>query len=97
MNRAMSGRGLGLLGTALTVAGIALLGIGSVIPAGPGVSSESVAIGPGMMGALGNTTGMMGGAGMMGGSGIMGGSWSGAASAPGPGEAGFVAGTQANP
>jgi len=97
MNGAMSGRGLGLLGTALTVAGIALLGIGSVIPAGPGVSSESVAIGPGMMGALGNTTGMMGGAGMMGGSGIMGGSWSGAASAPGPGEAGFVAGTQANP
>jgi len=91
MNGAMSGRGLGLLGTALTVAGIALLGIGSVIPAGPGVSSESVAIGPGMMGALGNTTGMMGG------SGIMGGSWSGAASAPGPGEAGFVAGTQANP
>jgi uncharacterized cupredoxin-like copper-binding protein len=97
MNGAMSGRGLGLLGTALTVAGIALLGIGSVIPAGPGVSSESVAIGPGMMGALGNTTGMVGGAGMMGGSGIMGGSWSGAASAPGPGEAGFVAGTQANP
>ena len=42
-------------------------------------------------GAFGNATGMMGGAGMMGGT------WNGPASAPGPGEAGFIAGTPTAP
>jgi uncharacterized cupredoxin-like copper-binding protein len=39
---------------------------------------------------------MMGGSGM-GGSAMMGGAWNGTASAPGPGDAGFVAGTPASP
>ena len=91
----MNGRGLGLLGTALTVAGIALLGIGSVVTAGTGGSTQPVGAWTGMMAGFGNASGMMGGFGNA--SGMMGGSWSGAASAPGPGQAGFVAGTQANP
>ena len=37
------------------------------------------------------------GAGMMGGGGMLGGTWTGPSSAPGPGEAGFVAGTPAAP
>ncbi len=85
MNHAVNGRGLGLLGTALAVAGIALLGIGSVVTAGTGVSSQPAGFGTGMMGAFGNAPGMMGGA------------WNGTASAPGPGEPGFVAGTPATP
>lgn len=91
MNRQVSGRGLGLLGIALAVAGIALIGIGSVVTAGTGVSSQSVGFGTGMMGAFGNASGVMGGSGMMGGA------WNGTASAPGPGEAGFVAGTPTSP
>jgi plastocyanin len=91
MNRAVSGRGLGLLGTALAVAGITLIGIGSVVSAGTGVSSQPVGFGTGMMGAFGNASGMMGGSGMLGGA------WNGTASAPGPGEAGFVAGTPGAP
>ncbi len=81
----MNGRGLGLLGTALTVAGIALLGLGSVIAPAIGGLTQ-----PGWP-----ATGMMGGG--WAGSGMMGGGWAGPASAPGPGQAGFVAGTQANP
>jgi uncharacterized cupredoxin-like copper-binding protein len=91
MNRTGNGRGLGLLGTALAVAGIALIGIGSVVTTGTGVSSQPVGFGTGMVGAFGNASGMMGGVGMMGGA------WNGTASAPGPNEAGFVAGTPAAP
>ena len=91
MNRTVNGRGLGLLGTTLAVAGIALIGIGSGVTAGTGVSSRPVGFGTGMTGAFGNALGMVGGSGMMGGA------WNGTASAPGPGEAGFVAGTPAAP
>jgi len=83
----MNSRRFAWLGTALVVAGIALLGIGSLIPPATGGSTQ-----PGWA-----RTGMMGGSGIMGSSGMMGGSWSGAASAPGPGDSGFVAGTQATP
>ena len=91
MNRAVNGRGFGLLGTALAVAGIALIGMGSVVTAGTGVSSQPVGFGTAMMGVLGNASSMMGGSGMMGGA------WNGPASAPGPGDAAFVAGTPASP
>ena len=85
MSRAIIGRGPGLLGVALAVAGITLIGIGSVVSAGTGVSSQPVGFGTGITGAFGNASGMMGGA------------WSGTASTPGPGDAGFVAGTPAAP
>jgi len=82
----MSDRRFGWLGATLVAVGIALLAIGAVIsPANGGLTR------PGWGGG-----GMMGG-GMMGGAGMMGGRWAGPASAPGPGQAGFVAGTQANP
>jgi len=71
----MTSRRLGWLGTALVVAGIAMLG-------------ASLALGP----ARGASAPSGWGAG-----GMMGGSWSGRASAPGPGESGFVAGTPAAP
>lgn len=81
----MNGRGLGLLGTALTVAGIALLGLGAVVAPAVGGATQ-----PGWAGAGIAGDGWAG-------SGMMASSWFGSASAPGPGEAGFVAGTQANP
>ena len=81
----MNGRRVALLGAAMTVAGIALLGIGSLIPPAAGGSTQAGWAGSGMMG------------GGWAGSGMMAGSWSSAASAPGPGESGFVAGTQATP
>jgi uncharacterized cupredoxin-like copper-binding protein len=83
----MNSRHFAWLGAALVVAGIALLGIGSLTSLATGGSTPR-----GWAGA-----GIVGGSGMMGGSGIVGGSWSGAASAPGPGASGFVAGTQAAP
>lgn len=97
MNGVRNARGLGLLGAAMTVAGIALIGIGTVVTAGTGVPSQPAGFGPGMMGAFDNAPAMMGRSGMMGGPGMMGGAWNGPASAPGPGEAGFVAGTPAAP
>jgi plastocyanin len=83
----MNGRRVAWLGTALVVAGLALLAIGALVPPAAGGSTPRGWAG----------TGIVGGSGMMGGSGIVGGSWSGAASAPGPGASGFVAGTQAAP
>jgi len=83
----MNSRRFAWLGAALVVAGIALLGIGSLTSLATGGSTPRGWAG----------TGIVGGSGMMGGSGIVGGSWSGAASAPGPGASGFVAGTQAAP
>ena len=81
----MNGRRVAWLGTALVVAGIALIGAGALVPPAVGGSAR-----PGWA-----ATGMMGGG--WAGSGVMGGGWAGPASAPGPGQAGFVAGTQANP
>jgi len=78
----MNSRRLGWLGTALVVAGIAMLGASLALGPARGASA------PNGWGA----GGMMGGAG-----GMMGGIWSGRASAPGPGESGFVAGTPAAP
>jgi len=71
----MNSRRLAWLGTALVVAGIALIGIGSLISPATGGSAQPGWGSPGMMG----------------------GGWSGRASAPGPGESGFVAGTPAAP
>ena len=87
----MNGRRVAWLGTALVVAGLALLAIGALVPPAAGGSTQPVWAGYSMIGG----SGMMGGG--WAGAGMMGGSWSGAASAPSPGEAGFVAGTQANP
>ncbi len=93
----MNGRRVAWLGTALVVAGLALLAIGALVAPAAGGSTQPVWAGSSMIGG----SRMIGGSGMMGGgwagAGMMGGSWSGAASAPSPGEAGFVAGTQANP
>ena len=87
----MNSRHFAWLGAALVVAGIALLGIGSLTSLATGGSTPRGWAG----------TGIVGGSGMMGGgwagAGMMGGGWSVAASTPSPGEAGFVAGTQANP
>ncbi len=80
----MNSRGVALLGTAFLVAGIGLLGISTIVPTAIGGLAQ-----PGW-----SRAGTMGG---WAGSGMMGGGWAGSASAPGPGEAGFVAGTQANP
>ena len=77
----MSNRRLGWLGGALVASGIALLVIGSFIPTATGYSTRTGWAGPGTMG----------------GSGMMGGAWKVPASAPGPGESGFVAGTPAAP
>jgi uncharacterized cupredoxin-like copper-binding protein len=71
----MTSRRVAWLGTALVVAGIALIGAGAFVPPVVGGSAR-----PGWA-----ATGMMGGG------------WAGPASAPGLGQAGFVAGTQANP
>ena len=82
----MSGR-LGAVGACLVLGGALLIGAGLVVGGGVGPAS--------MMGSrsIAGPTGMMGGnrGGMMGGSGSTG------TTAPGPGEAGFVAGTVAAP
>ena len=88
----MSAR-LGLAGAGLVLVGVALIAVGSLSRGGVGSLSTFGTGGPGMMGGAvpSASGGMMGGraVGMMGG-------YAGA-SAPGPGEAGFVAGTQASP
>jgi uncharacterized cupredoxin-like copper-binding protein len=82
----MSNRRLGWLGGALVASGFALIAIGSLISAATGSSARTGWAGPGMMGGPGVT-----------GRGMTGGAWGGVASAPGPGELGFVAGTAAAP
>ena len=77
----MTGRRLPALATVLILAGIVMLGAGAVLATAPGTATA-----PGW-----------GGTGMMGGSGMMGGTSTGRPAAPGPGEAGFVAGTPASP
>ncbi|MCJ7709737.1 MAG: plastocyanin/azurin family copper-binding protein [Chloroflexi bacterium] len=90
----MSGR-LGLLGGGLVLSGALLIGAGTML--GGGFAAGSM-MGGGF--AAGGPSGMMGGSpgGMMGGGmGMMGGYGSTSAAVPGPGEAGFVAGTTAAP
>lgn len=91
----MTGR-LGVVGAGLVAAGVILLGVAGLVAQDPSLSRVS---GPGwtttngrggMMGAGPGYGGMMGAGSGYGG--MMGGAWSGA-SAPGPGEDGFVAGT----
>ena len=86
----MNGR-LGLLGAALMLVGILLIGAGMAVGGGPGQVGMigPVADGPG--GVIGGGRGWMGGGGMMGGYGSTG------SISPGPGEAGFVAGTVDHP
>jgi uncharacterized cupredoxin-like copper-binding protein len=81
---------LGILGAGLMLGGILLIGAGAVVGGGTGLAGMMSGSG-GMMG--GGPSGMMGGnrGGMMGGSGSTG------TTSPGPGEAGFVAGTVASP
>jgi plastocyanin len=84
----------GLLGGALVLSGVLLIGAGTVAGGGFGPT--------GMMGRItsGGTGGMMGGArgGMMSGlAGMMGGNGTSGSTSPGPGESGFVAGTVAAP
>ena len=85
-------RGLGVVGVVLALTGVVAIGAGVVLGAGTGSTATGwPAFGPGIMGG---GAGMMGGAwgnGMMGGTGITG------ATAPGPGEPGFVAGTVSAP
>lgn len=85
----MSGR-LGLLGGALVLGGALLVGAGAVVGGGVGPA--------GMMGGYGTGQGggMMGRGGANGG-GMMGGYGAAGAVSPGPGEAGFVAGTTSAP
>ena len=64
---------LGLAGVGLLIAGVFLIGAGSVFGGGVGYASMMGTGGFGMMGGFGGPSG------------------------PGPGQAGFVAGTQANP
>ena len=77
----MSAR-LGALGAGLALAGVALIGAGTLASGGVGTVATSGAGGFGMMGGAG-------GAGMMGAFA--------ARSAPGPGEPGFAAGTPTSP
>ncbi len=80
----MSAR-LGIAGAGLVLAGAVMIGAGAVVVGGPDAFGPATAPhGYGMMGGYG-------GYGMMGGVGITG------TSSPGPGEDGFVAGTQASP
>jgi plastocyanin len=83
----MTGRRLGIVGMALVAAGVVLLGAAGVLATNPVAMPGWV---PGS--ATTNSLGMMGGGGV----GMMRGDWSGA-SGPGPGEAGFVAGTPSAP
>ncbi len=108
----MSGRSLGLVGAALALSGILLVGVGAVIAAPPGTGWGGGGRGStaGMMGGgvWGIGSGVMGGgtvgssswgagAGMMGG-GMMGGAgWGTGTVSPGPGDPGFVAGTASAP
>jgi uncharacterized cupredoxin-like copper-binding protein len=78
---------LGLAGAGLLIAGVVLIGAGSAL--GGGVGNVSM-MGTGGLGMMGGASGISGAAG-----GMMGGY--GATSAPDPGQAGFVAGTQASP
>jgi plastocyanin len=95
----MNGRRLGWLGTALVVAGIAVLGAGMALGPATAAWAPNGWGGSGMMGGADRVgrPGMMGGAGGVGRPGMMGGAWSDRASEPGPGEPGFVAGTSAAP
>ena len=80
----MNGRRMGVLGAVLVLGGVLLIGTGAALGGG----------------GLAGWGGMMGGGGFPGGGGMMGGAWSGAwsgATGPGPGEAGFVAGTTDTP
>jgi uncharacterized cupredoxin-like copper-binding protein len=88
----MTGR-LGLLGGALILGGALLIGAGAVAHAGFGPAGMMDNFSVGRTGAMMGTArgGMMSGAGMMSGYGSAG------ATTPGPGEAGFVAGTDAAP
>ena len=81
----MNGR-LGMVGAGLVLGGVLLIGAGVVLGGGVGPAS--------MMGTpfAAGPSGMMGGNG-----GMMGGYGNAGATAPGPGEAGFVAGTVASP
>ena len=97
----MSGRRLGVVGAALALAGIVLIGAGAVLAWSPAIGGSGW-LGT-MMGRGGaGSTGATGYPGPMGGTGMMGGAWSGGppalgATSPGPGEAGFVAGTASAP
>ncbi len=84
---------LGLAGAGLLIAGVVLIGAGSAFGGGVGYASVMGTGGFGMMGGATGAGGMMGGA--TGTGGMMGGF--GAAPGPGPGQPGFVAGTQASP
>ncbi len=106
----MSGR-LGIAGAGLVLAGAVMIGVGAVVGGGFGGFGPAAMMGyaldgsAGANGTNGTTTtpygyGMMGGYGgygMMGGYGGWAGNGVAGASAPAPGEAGFVAGTQASP
>ena len=93
----MSGR-LGLVGAALIVTGAVLIGAGTV--AGGSQFPGAVLPGAGMMGGASGMMGGGAGTGMMGGGAWQGGGMMGGtsrATAPGPGEPGFVAGTVTSP
>ena len=79
----MSSRNLGITGLILGLGGILLIGAGSMLGANPANGSYGPRGGNGMMGGYGGYGGMMGG----------GGSWAAGPTSPGPGEAGFIAGT----
>ena len=91
----MSGRYLGIGGLVLTLGGVLLLGAGAMFGANPATGGPGLFGGNGMMGGGFAGGGMMDGGhsgGMMGG-----GSWGSGSTSAGPGETGFVAGTQAEP
>ncbi len=99
----MSGRRVGIVVVGLALVGVLLVGAGAVLASNPGAGSGWLG---GMMGWAGaGTSGTVPyGPGMMGrayGPGMMGGAWNGStwtgSTAPGPGEAGFVAGTPSAP
>ncbi len=77
----MTGRRLGIIGIALTLAGVVLIGVGATLEGSPVTGGLS----------------LPNGIGMMGGTGMMGGAWGAGSTSPGPGEAGFVAGTPTAP
>ena len=77
----MTGRRLGLTGILLTLAGLVLIGAGALLDAGP----------------MAGWQGLPNGVGMMRGAGMMGGAWGAGSTPPGPGEAGFVAGSPTAP
>jgi uncharacterized cupredoxin-like copper-binding protein len=84
---------VGVLGAGLALAGVVMIGAGTLAGGGLGQSMMAGAVVPVPAGTTtGRVGGMMGG---LGGAGMMG-AFAGA-SAPGPGEAGFTAGTPASP